>query len=118
MSGFVQALCRGVLPTSGVVAPTSSPDLEAHEAEFLPAALQSLQAQAVSPAGRWVARILMAMIAVLILWATLGKIDITVNASGKVIPSGYTKTIASVEIAMCGPGMLKRGRPLRPGTFW
>ena len=63
----------------------SSPDLEAHEAEFLPAAL-SLQAQAVSPAGRWVARILMAMIAVLILWATLGKIDITVNASGKVIP--------------------------------
>ena len=36
----------------------TSPDLEAHEAEFLPAAL-SLQAQAVSPAGRWVARMVM-----------------------------------------------------------
>ena len=92
----------------------SSPDLEAHEAEFLPAAL-SLQAQAVSPAGRWVARILMAMIAVLILWATLGKIDITVNASGKVIPSGYTKTIASVEIASVRAVHVEEGQTVKAG---
>ena len=92
------------------------PQLEAHEAEFLPAAL-SLQAQAVSPAGRWVARILMAMIVVLILWATLGKIDIAVNASGKVIPSGYTKTIASVEIASVRAVHVEEGQVVKAGDL-
>ena len=91
------------------------PDLEAHEAEFLPAAL-SLQAQAVSPAGRWVARILMAMLVVLLLWATFGKIDITVNASGKVIPSGYTKTIASVEIASVRAVHVEEGQVVKAGA--
>ena len=68
------------------------------EAEFLPAAL-SLQANPVSPASRLVAKIMMALIAVLIAWSILGRIDIVVNATGKVIPSSRTKTIASVDTA-------------------
>lgn len=92
------------------------PSLEAHEAEFLPAAL-ALQAQAVSPAGRLVARILMALIAVLIAWAVLGEIDITVNASGKVIPSGYTKTIASVEVASVRALYVEEGRAVKAGDL-
>ena len=40
------------------------PELKSHEAEFLPAAL-SIQTQPVSPAGRWVARILILMIGIL-----------------------------------------------------
>jgi hemolysin D len=74
------------------------PDLKAHEAEFLPAAL-ALQATPVSPAGRWVARILMSLIATVFLWSLLGKMDIIVNGQGKIIAGGYTKTIASVEVA-------------------
>jgi len=92
----------------------SLPTLEAHEAEFLPAAL-ALQAQAVSPAGRWVARILIMLVLVLILWATLGKIDITVNASGKVIPSARTKTIASVEIASVRALHVEEGQAVKVG---
>ena len=42
------------------------PKFMPHEAEFLPSAL-SLQAQPVSPVGRWVARILMLLILVLLL---------------------------------------------------
>ena len=43
------------------------PDLKAEEAEFLPAAL-SLQAQPVSPAGRWVGRLLMLLVLALVVW--------------------------------------------------
>jgi hemolysin D len=74
------------------------PELKSHEAEFLPAAL-SIQTHPVSPAGRLVARILMLLIVVLFVWSVLGQIDIIVNAQGKIIPGGYTKTISSVEVA-------------------
>ena len=75
-----------------------SPELRAHELEFLPATL-SLQVAPVSPAGRWVARIILGLLVIVLLWSVLGKIDIIVNGQGKVIASGRTKTIASVEIA-------------------
>lgn len=74
------------------------PSLKAEEAEFLPAAL-SLQLTPVSPTARWTARILMAMVLFLFLWAFIGKVDIIVSASGKIIPSERSKTIASVETA-------------------
>lgn len=74
------------------------PDLKAHEAEFMPAAV-SIQTQPVSPAGRWVARVLMLLIVVVFVWSALSHIDIIVNAQGKIIPGGYTKTISSVEVA-------------------
>jgi hemolysin D len=90
------------------------PRLEAHEAEFLPAAL-SLQAQPVSPAGRWVARILMALIVVLLLWSFLGQIDIVVNASGKIIPTDRTKTIASVEVASVRALHVVEGQVVKAG---
>lgn len=94
----------------------SLPKFDVHEAEFLPAAL-SLQAQPVSPAGRWVARILMLLIAVALLWAILGKIDIIVNAQGKIIPSDRTKTIASVEVASVRALHVQEGQAVKAGDL-
>ena len=94
----------------------SLPKFEVHEAEFLPAAL-SLQAQPVSPAGRWVARILMLLMVVLIAWSTLGKIDIIVNAQGKIIPSDRTKTIASVEVASVRALHVQEGQAVKAGDL-
>lgn len=85
-----------------------------HEAEFLPATL-ALQEKPVSPAGRWVARILMGLVAVLLLWSILGKIDIIANATGKIIPSAYTKTIASVDIASVKAIHVQEGQTVKPG---
>jgi len=68
------------------------------EAAFLPAAL-SLQERPVSSTIRWTGRALMALIVLAFAWSILGKIDIVVNATGKVIPSGRTKSIASVDTA-------------------
>lgn len=68
------------------------------EAEFMPAAL-ALQSQPVSPVGRLVGRVLMLLLALLLVWAVFGRVDIAINATGKVVPSARTKSIASVEIA-------------------
>jgi len=91
-----------------------APALRDYEAEFLPASL-SLQAQPVSPAGRWVARILLTMIIVLVAWASFGRVDIIVNGQGKIIADGYTKTISSVEIASVHALHVKDGQTVKAG---
>ena len=88
--------------------------LTAQEAEFLPAAL-ALQQKPVSPAARLVAMVLMALVGALIAWAIIGKIDIIVNAAGKVIPSGYTKTIASVDVASVKALYVTEGQQVNAG---
>jgi hemolysin D len=98
----------------GQRAQLAMPTLEAHEADFLPAAL-SLQARPVSPAGRWVARILIALVLVALGWSVLGKIDIIVNAQGRVVPSDRTKTIASVEVASVHALHVSEGQDVKAG---
>jgi hemolysin D len=88
------------------------PEFKAHEADFLPAAL-SIQAKPVSPAGRWVAKILILLILVLLAWSVFSKIDIIVNASGKIIPSGYSKTIASIEVASVRALYVQEGQSVK-----
>jgi hemolysin D len=90
------------------------PELKAHEAEFLPAAL-SIQTQPVSPAGRWVARLLMLLLLVLLVWSVLGQMDIVVNAQGRIIPGGYTKTMASVEVARVRALNVAEGQAVKAG---
>lgn len=90
------------------------PELKAHEAEFLPAGL-SIQMQPVSPAGRWVARVLMLLIVVLFLWSVVGQLDIIVNAQGKIIPGGYTKSISSVEVASVRALNVEEGQSVMAG---
>lgn len=92
------------------------PSLQAHEADFLPAAL-SLQSQPVSPAGRWVARVLMLLLTVLMAWAYFGHIDIIVTASGKIIPGQRTKTIASVEVASVRSLHVEEGQRVKAGDL-
>ena len=88
--------------------------LNEHEAEFMPPAL-SLQEQPVSPASRLVARTLMALVALSILWSIFGKVDIVVNAAGKVIPSARTKTIGSVDVASVKALYVEEGQSVRTG---
>ena len=59
----------------------------------------------------------MALVAVLIAWSILGKIDIVVNAAGKVIPNGYTKTIASVDVASVRALYVEEGKQVKAGDI-
>lgn len=92
------------------------PDLKAEEAEFLPAAL-SLQAQPVSPAGRWVGRLLMLMVLLLVAWSVIGHTDIVVNAQGKIIPNGRTKTVGALEVARVQAIHVEEGQAVRAGEL-
>jgi hemolysin D len=90
------------------------PLLSEEEADFLPAAL-SLQERPVSPTARLTARILMTLVVFIIGWSILGKVDIVVNATGKIIPSGYTKTIASVDVASVSALHVVEGQKVKAG---
>jgi len=92
------------------------PDLKSHESEFLPSAL-ALQTAPVSPAGRWVARILMVLLVALLLWSVFGRMDIIVNATGKIIPSDRSKTIASVETARVDGLFVEEGTAVAAGDL-
>jgi hemolysin D len=94
---------------------TLKPDFfNQQEAEFLPAAL-SLQESPDSSSLRWTARTLIALVVLALLWAIFGQIDIVVNATGKIIPSMRTKTIASVDVASVSALYVSEGQMVRAG---
>lgn len=70
--------------------------LREDEAAFLPAVL-SVQEMPPSNTARWIARLLILLVVVAFAWAIWGRMDIIVTASGKVIPSERSKTIAAVD---------------------
>lgn len=84
------------------------------EAEFLPAAL-SLQERPASSTVRLTGWLLMALVVVAIVWAVLGRVDIIVNATGKIIPSDRTKTIASVDVAAVRALHVEEGKAVKTG---
>jgi len=84
------------------------------EAEFLPAAL-SMQEKPISSTVRLTARLMIALVVTGLLWAVLGRVDIIVNASGKIIPSGRTKTIASVDVASVRALHVVEGQQVKAG---
>jgi hemolysin D len=86
------------------------------EAEFLPAAL-SLREKPVSPVGRLVAGTLTALLALLLAWSVAGKIDIIVNAPGRIVPSSRTKTIGSVEVASVRAIHVREGQAVKEGDL-
>jgi hemolysin D len=92
------------------------PPLRGHEAEFLPAAL-ALQAKPVSPVGRGLAYVMMALVLAVVVWSIVGKVDIVANATGKIIPSGRTKTIASVEVASVRAIHVQEGQTVKAGDL-
>jgi hemolysin D len=90
--------------------------LNEDEAAFLPGAL-SLQEKPVSRTARLTARTLMTLVCITLLWSVLGKVDIIVNASGRIIPSDRTKTIASVDVAVVRALYVREGQAVRAGDL-
>jgi hemolysin D len=88
--------------------------LNALEAAFLPAAL-SLQERPVSPAARVLALVLISLVACTFAWSIIGRVDIVVNANGRIIPSARTKVIASVELASVREIHVVEGQAVRKG---
>lgn len=88
--------------------------LTTDEAEFSPPAL-ALEERPVSPTLRLTAAVLTCFILIALGWAIVSRVDIVVNATGKVIPSGWTKTIASVDTASVRAVYVTEGQAVRAG---
>ena len=84
------------------------------EASFLPAAL-ALQEMPVSATARWTARLLILLVILVLAWAVLGQVDIVVTATGKIVPTGSSKTITSVDVAAVRALHVKEGQWVRAG---
>jgi hemolysin D len=64
--------------------------------QFLPAALEILETPA-SPVGRAIGLTIILFFAIAVVWAIFGHVDIIATASGKIVPTGRTKTIQPLE---------------------
>lgn len=82
--------------------------------EFLPAALEILETPA-SPVGRLVALTIILFFAIAIGWATFGHVDIIVTATGKVVPTGRTKTIQPLETGIVAAIHVRDGDKVSAG---
>lgn len=90
--------------------------LTLEEAEFSPPAL-ALEERPISPTLRLTAGLLILLVIIALVWATLGRIDIVAKATGKVIPSGGTKTIASVDTATVRAIHVSDGQNVKAGDL-
>lgn len=70
--------------------------LTREELQFLPAALEIIETPP-SPIGRALIWLLISLFVITLVWATVGKIDEVAVASGKVVPSGYTKMVQAED---------------------
>lgn len=82
--------------------------------QFMPAALEILETPA-SPIGRAVAATVMLFFALAIAWATFGYVDIIASATGKVLPSGRTKTIQPLDTGIVSAILVKDGDRVTAG---
>ncbi|WP_169829018.1 HlyD family type I secretion periplasmic adaptor subunit [Chromobacterium amazonense] len=90
--------------------------LAPHEREFLPAALEVLETPA-SPAGRWLAYVLMALFALALAWACLGEVGVTAVAQGQVMPDGGVKSIQPLEAGIVRKIHVMNGQHVEAGQI-
>ncbi|PTU72941.1 HlyD family type I secretion periplasmic adaptor subunit [Pseudomonas mangrovi] len=87
-----------------------------HEVQFLPAAL-ALQEAPVHPAPRIIQWTIMLFLALALVWACVGEIDVVATASGKIVPSGRSKIIQPSEVAVVKAIHVHDGQRVRAGEL-
>lgn len=80
----------------------------AAEAQFLPAVL-AVQETPTPAAPRVFMWLLIAFAFLAVAWSVFGKIDIVAVASGKIVPSGYTKVVQPLGAAVVKASHVKKG---------
>ena len=91
-----------------------SAQLTKSEMEFLPAALEVVETPP-SPLGRAIVWMLISLFVIALLWACIGQVDEVAVATGKIIPSGYTKTIQAFDTGVVKNIHIKNGSKVQPG---
>ncbi|PHV13291.1 HlyD family type I secretion periplasmic adaptor subunit [Chitinimonas sp. BJB300] len=93
-----------------------SPQRTDHELAFLPAHLE-LQEAPVHPAPRWAMRLIIALLAITLLWALIGKLDIVAVAPGKVVPNDRIKVVQPLEAGVVRAIHIRDGQAVTAGQL-
>ena len=94
------------LPVAVPSGPARKQRGRSYELEFLPAAVEILETPA-SPLGRSIALAIALFVAIAILWACVGEIDIVAVAQGHIVPTGRTKTVQAPALNPGESGLIK-----------
>jgi len=94
--------------------PPKKPKRSAEELAFLPAALEIVETPP-SPTGRAIGASLILLFVLALAWACLGEIDIVASAPGKIVPTGRTKVIQPLEIAVVRAIHVRDGQAVKAG---
>jgi hemolysin D len=84
--------------------------------QFLPAALEILETPA-SPVGRTIGAMIILFFVIAIVWAFFGHVDILATASGKIVPTGRTKTIQPLETGIVSAIYVQDGDKVTAGQI-
>lgn len=87
-----------------------------HATEFLPAVLE-IQEAPPSPIGRAILWTILAVFIAGLSWATFGRIDIVATAQGKIIASGYSKTLQPYETGVITAIHVQDGQAVAKGEL-
>ncbi|MEA3135014.1 MAG: rane fusion protein hemolysin, partial [Gammaproteobacteria bacterium] len=82
--------------------------------QFLPASLEILETPA-SPVGRAIGATIILFFVIAIVWAVFGHVDIIATASGKIVPTGRTKTIQPLETGIVSAIHVRDGDSVTAG---
>jgi len=85
-----------------------------HETAFLPATLEVVETPP-SPIGRAIGATIIAAFCLAVIWASLGKVDMVATASGKMVPSGRTKTVQPFEAGVVRAIHVRDGASVKAG---
>lgn len=95
------------MTTSSPTPPTNSDHLAFHPP------LIRLQQQAPSPIGRRVLWCLLALLVFLIVWASVGRLDIVAVAEGKLVPKDYLKIVQPSEAGIVSAILVREGQTVQ-----
>lgn len=100
---------KGTVHSSRASSPVSN-----RAVEFLPAVME-IQHAPPSPIGRAIAWTIIGCFSAAVAWAWFGWLDIIAVAPGKIIPSGYSKTIQPFETGVVSSIHVQDGQIVRKG---
>lgn len=86
------------------------------ELAFLPAHLELVETP-VSAAPKWTARLILCFVFIALIWAVFSEIDIVATGQGRVIISGYSKTIQPLENSVVSAVYVHNGQEVKKGDL-
>jgi HlyD family secretion protein len=88
--------------------------MKSDPADFAPPLLR-IQDKPPAPLAGWMLRLLLALLAAVVLWAVLGRLDIVAVADGKLVPSSYLKIVQPAEQGIVKEILVKEGEAVKEG---